>query len=78
LLAVEDQRAAGAEDDFTVAAEAVAVDRRVGDDDLAVRILDVLLLLDVFVVVLAGELEVAVDVIVDVAIGRESERKPMP
>ena len=39
LLALEDQRALGAHHDFAVAAEAVAVDRRVGDDDLLVRIL---------------------------------------
>ncbi len=72
LLALQDQRALGAHHDFAVAAEAVAVDRRVGDDDLLVRIGDFALLQVVVLVVAgAGELERAVDVVVDVAVGRE-------
>ena len=39
LLVGQHQRALGPHDDLAVAAEAVAVDRRVGDDDLLVRIL---------------------------------------
>ena len=62
LLLLEDQRALRAEHHLAVAAEAVAVDRRVGDDDLLVL---------VFLVARSGILVHAVDVVVDLAVGRE-------
>ena len=56
--------------DFAVAAEAVAVDRRIGDDDLLVRVGDLVLVV-ALVVARAGELERAVHVVVALAVGRE-------
>ncbi len=62
LLAIEDQRSLGAHHHFAIAAEPVAVDRRVDDADLLVRVAFVLG---------ARELVDAVNVVFAVAVERE-------